>query len=306
MNTHKILKQLLLVVVNISFWHGRKALQPVEIAASGIDIEQLPADTLETLELKMAIPPDTAKTFAALKREAYSLILKNGVRFGWEGYAVPREHVAVLLQELLRLKNDFLTAKTDFISGYEQDVAIWLKSCRPAHAAQIRPVVNAAASVHEGICFNYAAIEMKDPDMEGNGLEDEVSSLYDLLCQDVRMSAQRSYEYYFAERKEITRRTLRQVKAIREKLAGMEFLHPEVNEAVELIDQTLNKLPKSGVIEGSGLATVSRLVGRQLATMGRAVSVTPVEEYASEVQKEPVKTATAQQTGNVAPIAWDF
>ena len=120
------------------------------------------------------------------------------------------------------------------------------------------------------------------------------------------MSAQRTYEYYFAEREEITRRTLRPVKAIREKMAGMDFMHPEVSDAVQLIDHTLNALPKSGVIAGSDLESVSRLVGRSLTALGRVASEPSMDNNTSEVQIDVVRTTTDRHTGNVVPIAWDF
>lgn len=309
MTTQAILDQMLLVVLNISFWNGRKALSSSDLAASGIDVDKLPQGALDALENKMMIPSDTVKTFSSLKREAIALCLNNGVRFGWEGYALPREMGSELLQELKRLKDRFESARANFLSVYEQDIQKWIVSHPPELVPTVRKLVQSASYLHEAICFNYAAFDAKTPaGIGGNGIDQEVNGLYGQLCQDVRATASRTFEYYFVGRQEITRKTLRPLKAIRTKLSGMLFLDPSIAETVRVIDDTLKQLPKYGAIKGAELNMVAGLLERVLANMGRTVP--PVQDVVNNEQAPdvivPPETVVAENTGKVAPIAWDF
>ena len=306
MSTQTILDQLLLVTLNISFWSGRKALLASEIAANGIDVGALPQGTLATLESRMIIPPDTVKIFSALKREAITAVLKNGISFRWGGYAVPRDHVAQLFQELLRLKDEFESAKANFMTNFEQDISIWVQSHPAKHRELVRQLVDATRYLHHAVSFTYCACEVKIAadmaDKEESGFAEEINSLHGLLCQEIRETAYWATKYYFTDREEITRKTLRPVKAIREKLAGLHFLHPTIIETVQLIDDTLNRLPKYGAITGDDLATVADLVKKQLATMGRM----SLRQHGSDEMLNVAPSRLTENTGKVAPIAWDF
>lgn len=311
MNTQTILGQMILVVLNISLWQGRKALQAGDLASNGIDVDKLPPGTLATLGSKRIISPDAVKVFVALKREAVTLCLKSGVRFGSNGYAVPRESVDELSRELKRLKEQFETAKADFLQVYEQEVANWIDSNPPEWASIIRSEVDSPSQINKAISFNYAALDVKAPaDISDNGLDEEVNSLYGQLCQEVRFAARRAYEYTFIGKREVTQKALRPIKTIRAKLTGLLFLDPSIAETIQVIDDTLKMLPQSGAIKGTDLNMVAGLVGRQLANMGRVVTEEPEsEEDLSEEAPEviiPAELIIAQDTGKVAPIAWDF
>lgn len=311
MNTQTILGQMILVVLNISLWQGRKALQAGDLASNGIDVDKLPPGTLATLGSKRIISPDALKVFVALKREAVTLCLKSGVRFGSNGYAVPRESVDDLSRELKRLKEQFETAKVDFLQVYEQEVANWIDSNPPEWASIIRSEVDSPSQINKAISFNYAALDVKAPaDVSDNGLDEEVNSLYGQLCQEVRFAARRAFEYTFIGKREVTQKALRPIKTIRAKLTGLLFLDPSIAETIQVIDDTLKMLPQSGAIKGTALNMVAGLMGRQLANLGRVVVGEPEsEDDTSEDAPEviiPAELIIAQDTGKVAPIAWDF
>ncbi|ABK99499.1 DUF3150 domain-containing protein [Pelobacter propionicus] len=310
MKTQAILDQMILVVLNISLWQGRKALQAGDLATNGIDVSKLPPGTLATLGSKRIISPDALKVFLALKREAVTLCLKNGVRFGSNGYAIPREKVGELSRELKRLKDEFETAKSDFLSVYEQEVENWIDS-NPEWAPIIRSAVDSPSHIQKAIAFNYAALDVKAPaDIGENGLDEEVNSLYGQLCQEVRFAARRAFEYTFIGKQEVSQKALRPIRTIRSKLTGLLFLDPSIAETIQVIDDTLEKLPQNGAIKGTDLNMAAGLVGRLLANMGRVVIGEPEgENDNSEESPEvsmPAEIINSQNTGKVAPIAWDF
>lgn len=311
MNTQAILDQMILVVLNITLWQGRKALHSGDLALNGIDVDKLPPGTLATLGSKRIISPDAVKNFMSLKRQAMKLCLQNGVRFGGDGYAVPRGKVDALIFELKRLKEEFETAKAEFMSVYEEEVEKWIDSNPPEWAAVIRAAVDTPKHIKKVLSFKYAALEVKVPvGIEECGLDDEVDSLYGQLCHEVRVVARQAYENSFVGKQEITRKTLRPIKAIRGKLTGMLFLDPSIAETIQAIDDTLSKLPDQGVIRGTDLNMVAGLVGRQLANMGRIVADEQlvVEDSNEEVPEVVIQAEiiVSPNTGKVAPITWDF
>jgi len=96
---------------------------------------------------------------------------------------------------------------------------------------------------------------------------------------------------------------------IREKLAGLLFLEPSIAETIQIIDDTLKKLPEGGSIKGTDLNMVAGLVGIQLANLGRMVTVEQVgeEEYGYEDEpNNPEEIIISEDTGKVVPITWDF
>ena len=311
MKTRKILDQMILVVMNITLWQGRKALQTGDLALNGIDVDKLPPGTLATLGSKRIISPDAVKIFVSLKREALKYCLQYGVRFGGCGYAVPREKVAVLSQELKRIKGDFEAAKVQFLSVYHEEVERWVAANPPEWAPIIRASVDSSRHIEKTISFNYAALDVKPPDdVEADGLDDEVDSLYGQLCHEVRVAARHTFENYLVGKREITHKTLRPIKLIREKLVGLLFLDPTIAETIQVIEDTLQKLPEDTVIKGTDLNMVAGLVGRQLANMGRPVTAEP--EHETDTTEEPpgdelpAARITTQYTGAVASIIWDF
>ena len=307
MKTQAILDQMILVVLNISLWQGRKALKIADLALNGIDVDKLPPGTLATLGSKRIISPDAVKVFKALKRSAKTLCTKNGVRFAGDGYAVPRENVEELSQELMRIKGEFESAKASFMLIYVEEVEKWIASNQPEWAPKIRAAVDSPGHIQKAISFNFAALDVKAPEeVEENGLHEEVNSLYGQLCHEVRLAARRAYENSFVGKQEITHKTLRPIKFIREKLAGLLFLEPSIAETIQIIDDTLAKLPVEGSIKGTDLNMVAGLVGRQLANMGRPVTVEHVREEDSDEEPDLEVTIISEDTGKVTPITWDF
>jgi hypothetical protein len=97
---------------------------------------------------------------------------------------------------------------------------------------------------------------------------------------------------------------------MREKLLGLAFLDPSIAEAILVIDETFNKIPRTGAIEKSDLDMVAGLVGRRLANFGRTLPVEPELEVEPEVEAEEEETeiivAAIPQPQAAAPIVWDF
>ncbi|QXE87370.1 DUF3150 domain-containing protein [Geomonas nitrogeniifigens] len=309
MKTQAILDKMILVVLNITLWQGRKALKQGDLALNGIDIDKLPPGTLASLGSKRIISPAAVKIFVSLKREALKHCVLSGVRFGGCGYAVPREKVEALGKELKRIKVEFEDAKKQFLSVYHEEVERWVAANPPEWAHIIRASVDSPAHIEKAITFNFAALDIRPPEeTDMDGLDTEIDSLYGQLCHEVRVSARHTYENYLVGKQEITHKTLRPIRLIREKLAGLLFLDPLIADTIQVIDDTLTKLPADTNIKGTDLNMVAGLVGRQLANMGRPSASSQTEVSDSDLEEIIVipEVVIVPETGVVAPISWDF
>ena len=307
MKTQSILDQMVLVVVKTAIWQGRKGIRKRDLALSGIDIDKFPPESLAALGSKRIVSPDKVKVFKSLRRDVMRLCRKNGVRFTNDSYAVPLGKVEMISQYLMKIKEEFESAKANFISQYEADVEQWIAANPPEWSPIIRASLESPGRVNKAMSFNYALLDVKAPEGIGeNGLDAEVNNLYGQLCHEVRSVARRAFDRLFVGKEEVSKSKLRPIKLIREKLTGMLFLDPSIAEAIEIIDDTLEKLPEAGSIKGTDLNMVAGLLGRQLANMGRVVRQENENEDVGEEATEVIAEAVNQHTGKVEPITWDF
>ena len=94
----------------------------------------------------------------------------------------------------------------------------------------------------------------------------------------IRKQARTAYQASYFNKPQVTRKALRPIYAMREKLSGLVFLDPLIPETIRVIDETLAALPDKGPLEGTTLNLLAGLVGRQLANLGRATSIAPADE----------------------------
>lgn len=300
-STINIIDSLVVFILDITIPLGSKKLRPEDLAVNGIDISKLPPAALSTLGNKRFISPKELAPFQAMKRAAERLLIASGTRF-LRGYAVPEAKADSLNTEILSLKKQFEDAKDLFLSRYEDAIEEWINQNPPEWANMIRSAVDSTAKVGRSLAFNFAAVKVTSPtqlkDDQGNqsnpGLDEQVSGLFGQLCHETRLAAKNAYEESYVGRLSVSRKALRPIASIREKLAGLAFLDPEVTVAIQSIDETLAKLPKTGPIEKTDLDMVAGLVGRRLANFGRTLPVEPepvepeTEEIAApEVTQEP-------------------
>lgn len=309
----QILSEVIIIMLNISLWSGKKKLRPEDLAANGIDVGKLPPQALASLGTKRIISPDALSAFTNLKREAERICLAKGVRF-LGGYAIPKDSVDSLIEELKDIKERFAAEKITFLSEYDKKVADWIAENPPEWAPVIRASVESSATIAERTSFNFAPVAMDTPKgMEENeGLQEETFGMMGQLYHEVRVAAKQAFEATFVGRREVNRKSLRPILAIREKLQGLSFLDPEtVSETISTIDEVIGKLPKKGPINGSDLDMLAGLVGRRLANIGLPLppeTEPDAEPEETELEEEadffPVNSAAPSTT--ITPIAFDF
>jgi hypothetical protein len=314
-NIINIIDSLVVFILDITIPQGSKKLRPEDLAINGIDITKLPPSAISTLGSKRFISPKDLAPFQAMKRAAERQLAAYGSRF-LRGYAVPEDRAEELNNDLLGLKKQFEDQKEVFLNRYEEAIEAWITQNPPEWANMIKSAVDSPIKVARGLTFGFAPVKITSPpqlkvddDDHGNsGLEEQASGLFGQLCHEIRMAAKTAFEESFVGKASVSRKALRPISAIREKLLGLAFLDPSCSETIASIDETLAKIPKNGPIEKTDLDMVAGLVGRRLANFGRTLPVEPEPEpEIEEVEPEPeIVLAAIPQPQQIAPLAWDF
>jgi len=308
----QILSQVVIIILNVNLWSGRKKLCPEDLAANGIEVDKLPPQALASLGTKRIISPDALNPFSKLKREAERICIAKGVRF-LGGYAIPKDLVDSLIEELKDIKNRFAAEKAAFLSKYDEEVNKWIEENPPEWASVIRAAVESSAVIAGRTSFNFAPVAVDSPDgiEENEGLNEEACGLVGQLYHEVRVAAKQAFETTFVGRREVNRKALRPITSIKVKLQGLAFLDPDtIAETISTIDEIIGKIPKTGPIAGSNLDMIAGLVGRRLANIGLTLppeigldmepeeTVTEEDDFLPAVSSMPATTIT--------PIAFDF
>lgn len=303
----QILNQIVVIMLNISLWSGRKKLRPEDLAANGIEADKLPPGTLASLGTKRIIAPEALNPFTALKKEAERICLAKGVRF-LGGFAIPKENIDDLVKELKEIKQRFQEAKDSLLKDYNKEVNKWIAENPPEWATVIRAVIEPVSTIDQALHFNFAPVVVGSPEGmedENEGLDEETDGLLDQLFHEIRMQAKTAFEASYIGRKEVTRKALRPIMSMKDKLQGLSFLDPEIAEAIQGIEQVMAKVPKTGPITGADLDMIAGLVGRRLANIGRPLPPEPESEAVAE--ETPAEDEDILETGtvlNLPPVSF--
>lgn len=309
----QILNQIVVIMLNISLWSGRKKLRPEDLAANGVEVDKLPPGTLASLGTKRIIAPEALNPFTSLKKEAERICLAKGVRF-LGGFAIPKGNVPGLVEELKEIKHRFQEAKDNLLSDYDKEVSKWIAENPPEWASVIRAAIEPASTIDQALHFNFAPVVVGSPEgmeEENEGLDEETDGLLGQLFHEIRVQAKTAYEATFVGRREVTRKALRPIAAMRDKLQGLSFLDPEIAETIHGIDEVVTKLPKSGPITGADLDMLAGLVGRRLANIGRPLPDNPQEAEEDDLEDgiqgdgSPMPAASIIPQ-RLAPLVYDF
>jgi hypothetical protein len=309
----ELLQEFVVFMLDIKLWSGRKSLRPEDLSAGGIDITSLPPGSLASLGSKRMISQDALAPFAAIKREAEKLCLAVGTRF-LGGYAIPNHAVDDLRGKLDQLQLQYLQQRKALCQNYDQAVADWIDENPQQWSNIIRAAIEPVTSVRRALQFSYTPVAVSAPEGLGcNALDKQLNGLLGQLCHEIRQQAKTAYRTSYLNKIQVTRKALRPIHAIRQKLIGLFFLDPLISATIRTIDETLAAVPDQGALEGVILNQLSGLLGGQLANLGRA---TVEEQQCSETDDDEVAIDSINnaevyaQGGPVvcgtSALKWDF
>ena len=249
----KITDRVTLVMLDVRVWSGRKKLRAEDLnLASG----EVPPEELVSLGSKRVCDPELLKVFSRLKQNAERVCLNVGTRF-LGGFAIPNAEAASVAASLYRLKTEFDSESGDFLRDYDRALESWIANL-PKFEEPIRRAVEPANVVAGKLHFGFQLIAVSPAEHSGT-LAEEVQELGNGIFAEVAQMA-RELDSSFEGKDKLHRRALSTFGRIREKLACLSFIDTRIQPVVDTIDDWLERLPKTGPIngglfnEGMGLA----------------------------------------------------
>lgn len=284
-----ILDNISILVLSVSLWTGRKKLRQEDLKLA--DGSELPPQKLASLGSKRVMDPAALAPFATFKRRAERAVLAVGTRF-LSGYAVPVEKLGCLMAELDLIKEEYEAAKAEFLSEYDRAVQDW-KEQNPGWEEVIARAVEPPEYVGGQLAFKVQTFNINPVEGHETGLETEINGLADQLRHEVRQQAQRTWDDSFRGKLEVGQKTVRPVRTMLDKIEGLVFLEPGLNELVTGIRSTLATLPKTGPIKGADFAALCGAI-HLLGNIPEARDIAeshPIEEEPEEVPAEELETS---------------
>ena len=252
---NKVLQDLVLITLDFSVWSGKKKLRPEDLKGAN-----LPPDKLASLGSKRIFAPDALKVFATLKRQAERACEEVGVRF-LGGYALPEEKLAPLMEKMAQIEQNFATAKTGFLSAYDDNLKEWLAEAGEWSEIVAR-AVEPSSHVAARLACGYTVFKVTAPGETAAATEPlarQVNGLAEQLIHEIGALAKATWEESYRGRTSVTRKALRPLKAILDKLSSLSFIGPDkISGLITNVNAALATVPRSGPLTG---ATLMGLIG---------------------------------------------
>lgn len=295
----QVLDKILALNLDISIWSAR-----AKLTAEDFGETELPPDELASLGSKKICDPEKLKVFNKLKKRAFTLLDRNGVRF-LSGWAIPEDKAGDIIAELCQIRDDFYAEKAEFIASYDVVIEDWINA-HPTWSSIIAGSTVSREHVEKrfDFCWQlYRVMPVMGIDsvqaMEESGLHDEVENLGGTLFYEITKDAEDIWKKVFVGKTEVTHKALSPLKTMREKLNGLSFVEPHVAPVVEILDATLSRVPKRGLISGANLFMLQGIVsllrdGKALLAQAEAMMTSPAPEnvlasfFGEHEQEEPV------------------
>ena len=256
----RILDHLLALNLNISLWSARK-----KMAAEDLGGAELPPEDLASLGSKRICDPEALRIFGTLKARAFNFLDRHGVRF-MSGWAIPEDKAGVIVEELIRIRDEFMRAKADFLADYDQNLEAWIAK-HQQWAGIIRNSVVGSDYVRARMDFRWQMYKVaplteheKAEAVLEAGLAEEVTGLGNRLFTEVARSADEIWRRVYEGRTEVTHKALSPLRTLHGKLVGLSFVEPHVAPVGEIIGAALKRIPPKGNIGGTDLLMLQGLV----------------------------------------------
>lgn len=276
-------------------------------------------DTRTTRERQMFIDKAHTAVPQSIRGQAHRIVRRFGTRLETlPVWLVPKARIGELRHELAPLQENWNQWEQELDSNYVSWVDEWCEK-HPHEASQISSVAPTLTEVKSACRFAVVELNLSEDMLtDSTSITEEVSGLWGKvlgdIAQDLRIQKMdRSVTYTSA-----TRRIL---KKMSDKLMGLGFLHPRLEEAAQGIDKVVAGLPHSGSIKGLEALAVKGLVdalidpvtfakygfgAATLAVVKDDLGGHSVLGYQAEDEDEEEFVAVTTATDNFSPQAVEF
>jgi hypothetical protein len=274
--------RLVFIHLAITCWTGKRHLQPQDL---GLDRHQLPPEKLVALGNKCVIDPQEIQVFTTCRASARRECLAVGTRF-LNGFMVPNEKAQGLLDRLADIEQNFNEERDRFLTQFDRLIEDWV-AAHPAWETLLRDNEVTRTFVAERLAFAVQAFKIVTPGtVTHSGLAEATAGLADHLFTEVSQLARDTLEKSYLGKTSVTRRALRPLIALQQKLDGLAFLDRRVRPLVQSIEETLVALPRKGAIQDRDLQALIGLLSiledpRRLKTHGEELLAQTGDEASS-------------------------
>ena len=236
--------------------------------------------------------------FHAMRRRMERLCLSKGTRL-CGGFAVPDEYLSEILESIKTAQNVFDVDRAKLVHSWPAPVDEWCTQ-HPTEEVEIRSIAPDAATIGQGLSFDirlYKAVSQAESLGQfgiRDGLAGQVSGLAYQIASEVAAEARD----FWRSRKEAGRAEQSARVGLNRwlgKIRSLLFIDPRLSRAVKLLEDGINALPTSGMIEGGDFITLSGLVS--IMSDPNTILNEPVINIGQK-ENEPV----AQPPASVTPV----
>lgn len=254
------LEKVALVNVDLSIWAGYKRTTENELAKIGAS---LPKDSPLTKGGKKIFPTEFLAEFGSIRKEVSRKLSTIGVAaMGGSARAVPEGAIDDINSYMNDIKVRFNQALVEFDQHYDVRMKNYLDSLSDPN---VRGIIDASKLERKDATskfgMNWQIFKIVPAGNADESSKSLVSGMANTLLQEVADAAKKIFENSFMGKPKVTQKALHQVEALRDKMAGLNFLDPtNIDSIVKSIDETLATLPASGWIDGADLNLLTSVI----------------------------------------------
>jgi hypothetical protein len=272
---------LICVTLDIHLWSGRKRLRKEALLARNPEFANLPPESLATLgSIKIADPDDLAP-FGRFKREAETLLQRNGLPLlGTIG--IPEGKRERVYGGLTALKGEFDNKRGQLHRDFEARILEWRQKDDNKDWSHLINDIPTPEYVAGALSFGFHMCRVAAPSADSLSPVNvqygrQLSGLKGELFADAAREARILMERYLMgqdvngvvrKRDKITHKTLGPLRRVAEKLRSFSFLDPGVGPLAEVVEHILSLVPDDGPIDGVHLVhiwTLARTLANERA-----------------------------------------
>jgi len=264
MNTVEVLEKLSVVMLQNTIWTGARRMRPEDIRLG--DGGQMPPEDVATLGSKKVCDPKALNIFHAIDNRMEKACSTVGTRF-LKGYAVPDTALPDLTAQLDAQVAEFDQKKGGFLQQYDRGIEEWI-AAHPGYEQVIERSVLSADEVENRLNASYAIFRIgyAPVSQTEGGLNQKVGGICETLYREIETEAREVFQGAFNGT--MTRRILRPIDRLLQKLDGLSFLDTGISRLVDALRTTLGALRVgTGPFTGSEAAQVLSVVNLLTSTI---------------------------------------
>ncbi|MFN7692857.1 MAG: DUF3150 domain-containing protein [Burkholderiales bacterium] len=256
----KPLDHVVLFQVDINLFGAYRRVKSEDIkAAKGVDLS---ADEVLTLGSQRVFDRKELNVFKRHRDALLRVLRRRGTPF-FGGFAVPDQLADLTAKEVQDVIDSAMLSKANLVASFDDKLALFCAQ-NPAWAPQIRAKAFSAAYVDQQVQFRCWPMRIQPAREEGlmaDIVNTQAGGLLGGLLEDIGGPMRKLRKDSLSGKEAVTRRSLRPLRAVQQKLRGFVFLDARLTFVVDMIEAVLASITDDGPIVGADLAMLWGITG---------------------------------------------